>query len=106
MNQNQTQCEQENATNTCREMKKEAGQTNTNCAQANNTTKTPCAKHITTCCSLSPVSPVPDIKYNPCQKVKYCTKSMCKNVNNECGKSELTDYGKEYTSKTGSIVSE
>lgn len=104
--QNQTQCEQDNVINACREAKKEAVQTNTNCAQANTTAKPNCARLNSTCCTLSPVSPGPVAQYNPCERVKYCTKRLCKNVNNVCGESELTDYGKEYASKTGSLVSE
>lgn len=91
--------------NACGQPKKEV-KTNTDCKHDNTPLKPACTNLVSTCCSLSPVSPAPEAEYKTCTKKKYCFKTMCKNVNNECGKSELTDYGKEYMSESmGSIVS-
>ncbi|KAL5238455.1 hypothetical protein ACI65C_005865 [Semiaphis heraclei] len=98
---NQKRCEQQNLINTMKEIQRENVNRRINCGQVN---PEPTPKKRTPCCSLSPVTPTTLIKTNVCERQKLPSRNICTTARDECDRSELTAYGKEFMANNGKLV--
>lgn len=101
-NQYEKRCEQQNLSNTIKEIERENLHRRINCGQMN---PEPGLKKRTSCCTYSPVTPTPLTNANICERQRLANKNFCTTVKNECDVSELTPHGKEFISNNGKMVS-